>query len=315
MFDSKEDETKRDECQDQEGFEITVGVMSSDDSDDSNEKEEDIFADVFDDDNADFQALDEIVAKARKPDSANNSQLDAIDDAFKTCDKTEDILSHLAKNARKDHGQSDAQKEKSGGKKEISNTMKKSGKLFLQIASRYYEEQGSSTPDSSKEKPDFAKAEGKSDLDRQLSQEGASLVEEMKAKVNEERLLRAKERMIALTEPAKEPQPSTSASVDVEETELLASMNVSTKEKEAYAEEVLKNEGLKNGEKDVVYGASSSAFVRSRKTNVVEVEESSGERTPAEGLDQSILEKLEAAETEADSILTEDELRKIQVVK
>ncbi|XP_059081318.1 DNA excision repair protein ERCC-5 homolog isoform X2 [Tigriopus californicus] len=296
-----EDDSKVPMEKEEPGIEITVGIME--DSDDSSE--DDLFADVFKDPKTDPTALDAILKKAEV--KKDEVKVDIAKAALSESETKEELFAQISKKARKTETRDEIPAQ-------LTQKMKNSGHLFLQIASKYAEEQEEQKGTKSPERPKIAET---NDLKSLLDKERQDLVQEMHARGKESKLLVAKKSRSAL-EPVKE--PTRLVETNVEENELLRALKVHAQEKNAYSKVLIDDQTEDDPAEKEVFGASAPGFVRSKKSNVTEIE---AQNLPGLnqlenddfGLDQSILKKIEASEDDAknpDNVLTEDELRQIQ---
>lgn len=278
------------------GIEISVGIIEDSDS----SSEEDLFADVFKDPNTDPSALDEILKRAEV--KKHEEKVEIAKTALAESETKEELFAKIAKKARKEEVNEEIPAA------QLTQKMKNSGHLFLQIASKYAEEQEEKKVPKSPEKP--KKVTETNDLKSRLDQEGQDLVREMQAKAKESKLLLAKQSK-TVSAPVERPTPKSPKNID--EDELLEALKVQAQSKSAYSQGLLEDQMDEQSVDSEIYGASAPGFVRSKNFNVTEVE---ARQNHPSGLDESILKKIEASEDDTknpDNVLSEEELRKIQV--
>ncbi len=293
------EEADSDSSSDDDFVEVSVDPSSAS----KQQPEDDIFADVFEDDDA-YKGLENILEAAKKKKS----------DTVKA--KTKSNVVSKPKEDEKDV------------EEDLASSMKEKGHLFLQIAARWAED--SQKNNKGKDKSDTAK-DNKSDkestenealteLNEQLESDAESLLREMKDIENRERILRASEKSKTVNMAAKTvksaltmEKPVKNLSKTSEEHELLEEMGVEVHDKTTYDSEILPPEP-KSDDGGVVFGSSAPGFVRSRKEAEV-IEISNEGRPETEGImDEDILRKLNGGEEDSeDQLLTRDELAKIQV--
>ncbi|TRY67515.1 hypothetical protein TCAL_05505 [Tigriopus californicus] len=177
-----EDDSKVPMEKEEPGIEITVGIME--DSDDSSE--DDLFADVFKDPKTDPTALDAILKKAEV--KKDEVKVDIAKAALSESETKEELFAQISKKARKTETRDEIPAQ-------LTQKMKNSGHLFLQIASKYAEEQEEQKGTKSPERPKIAET---NDLKSLLDKERQDLVQEMHARGKESKLLVAKKSRSAL---------------------------------------------------------------------------------------------------------------------
>ncbi len=282
------------------------------------QKEDDLFADVFDNEKS-HVALDEILASRKRK----------IQDSDKEVD-------------------SGSKKAKENKIENITSTMKGQSHLFLKIAARFAEENSPQKKQSQSEKriPNYA-AEGqkaKDGMAEMLEKETSSLVEEMRETVSREKLLRARQEKPVMRaalfgrtdktgeadrigipdktgeadrtgipdrtdkrdrtdKPGRSDKPGKTD--DSEEKAILNSLDVEVHDKETYENSVIQS----TEDDQVVFSASAPGFVKSKRdAEAVEVSHELGE---------DVLRKFndDAGGEREEDLLSREELAKIQVLE